>query len=82
MIDKIGGTCSTNGREENFIFYFILFGKAEGKRPLGRLTRRWEDNIRMGVREIGWKPVKMIHLVQDKDQWRDILNTIMNLRVP
>jgi hypothetical protein len=62
--------------------YRILVGKSEGKRPLGRLRRRWEDNIRMDLREIGWSSVDWIDLAQDRDQWRALVNTIMNLRVP
>jgi hypothetical protein len=49
--------------------YSILFGRPEGKRPLGRPRRRWEDNIRMDLREIGWKDVDWVHLAQDRDQW-------------
>jgi hypothetical protein len=51
--DEMGGTCSTHGEKRNS--YRILFGKLEGKRPLGRPRRRWEDNTRMDLREIGWK---------------------------
>jgi hypothetical protein len=57
-------------------------GKPEGKRPLGRPRRRWVDNIKMDLREIGWDGVYWIELVQDRDQWRALLNTVMNLRVP
>jgi hypothetical protein len=53
----------------------------EGKRPFGRHRRRWEDNIRVDHREIGWDGVDWMHLVQDRDQWRAIVNTVMNLRV-
>jgi hypothetical protein len=60
----------------------ILLKLPEGKRTLGRPRRRWEDNIRMGLREIGWEGVDWMHLVQDRDQWRDVVNTMMNLRVP
>jgi hypothetical protein len=49
---------------------------------LGRPGRRWEDNIRMNLREIGWEVVDWIHVVQDRDQWRAVVNTVMNLRVP
>jgi hypothetical protein len=56
-------------------------GKPEGKRPLGRHRRRWEDNIRMNLREIGWGGMDWIDLAQDKDQWRDLVNTVINLRV-
>jgi hypothetical protein len=54
----------------------------EGKRPLGRPRRRWEDNIRMDLREIGWGGMGWIDLAQDRDQWRALVNTVMNLRVP
>jgi hypothetical protein len=57
-----------------------LVGKPEGKRPLGR--RRWVDNIKMDLREIGWNGVDWIYLAQDRDQWRARANTVMNLRVP
>jgi hypothetical protein len=60
--------------------YRILIGKPEGKRPLGRPSRRWED-IRMDLREIGWEGVDWIHLAEDRGQWRDLVNTEMNLRV-
>jgi hypothetical protein len=57
-------------------------GKPEGKRPLERPRRRWEDNIRMDLREIGWGSMDCIDLAQDRDQWRALVNTVMNLRVP
>jgi hypothetical protein len=56
--------------------------KPEGKRPLGRIRRRWEDNIRMDLREIGWSSTDWIDLAQDRDQWRALVNTVMNIRVP
>jgi hypothetical protein len=59
-----------------------LVGKPEGKRPLGRPRRRWEDNIIMDLREIGWGGMDCIDLAQDRDQWRALVNTVMNLRVP
>jgi hypothetical protein len=62
--------------------YEILVGKPEGKRPLRRPTCRWEDNIRMDLREIGWEGVDWIHLTQDRDKWKALVNTIMNLWVP
>jgi hypothetical protein len=61
--------------------YRILVGKPEEKRPLGRPRRRWEDNIIMDVREIGWGGMDWIDLAQDRDQWRALVNTVMNLRV-
>jgi hypothetical protein len=57
-------------------------GKPEGKRPLGRPRRRWEDNIKMDLREIGCGGMEYIDLAQDRDQWRAVVKTVMNLRVP
>jgi hypothetical protein len=67
---------------EKMNVYRILVGKPEGKRPLGRPTRRWVDNIKMDLREIRWDGMDCIHLAQDRDQWRAIVNTVMNLQVP
>jgi hypothetical protein len=61
--------------------YRVLMGKPEGKRPLGRQRRRWEDGIRMDLWEIGWGSVDWIQLAQDRDRWRAVVNTAMNLRV-
>jgi hypothetical protein len=57
-------------------------GKPEGKRPLGRPRRRWVDNIKMDLGEVGWDGVNWIDLVQDRDRWRAYVNAVMNLRVP
>jgi hypothetical protein len=62
--------------------YNILVGKSEGRRPLGRPRRRWEDNIKIDLREIGFGDVDWIHVAQDRDRWRALVNTMMNLRVP
>jgi hypothetical protein len=62
--------------------YGILVGKPEGKRPLGRPRRRWEANIRIDLREIGLAGMDWIVVVQDRDQWRALVNTVINLRVP
>jgi hypothetical protein len=62
--------------------YRILVGKPEEKRPLGRQRRRWVNNIEMDLREIGWAGMDWIDLAQDRDQWRALVNTVMNLRVP
>jgi hypothetical protein len=59
--------------------YRILVAKPEGKRPLGRPRRRWLDNIKIDLREIGWDRVDWIELAQDRDQWRALVNTIMNV---
>jgi hypothetical protein len=61
--------------------YKVLMGKPEGKRPLGRPRCRWEDGIRMDLREIGWRSVDWIQLAQVRDQLRALVNTVMNLRV-
>jgi hypothetical protein len=61
--------------------YRILVGKPEGKRRLGRPRRRWVDNIKMGLREIRWDGMDWIELDQDRDQWRALVNTVMNLLV-
>jgi hypothetical protein len=62
--------------------YNILVGRPEGKRPLGRPRRRWEDNIKMDLTEIGFGDVDWIHLAQERDRWRALVNTVKNLRVP
>jgi hypothetical protein len=56
--------------------------KPEVKRPLGRSKRRWADNIKIDLSEIGWGTMDWIDLAQDRDQWRALVNTVMNLRVP
>jgi hypothetical protein len=76
----MGRACSTNGAKRNA--YRILVGKPEGKRPLGGPRRRWDDNIKLDLREIGWGGMDWINLAQDRDQWRALVNTVMNLRVP
>jgi hypothetical protein len=58
--------------------YRIMVGKPEGKRLLGRPECRWEDNIRMDLGEIGWGGMDWIDLAQDRDQWRDLVNTVLN----
>jgi hypothetical protein len=63
-------------------FYRVLVGKPEGKRPLGRPRRRWEDNIKLDLREIGIHGTNWIQLAQDRVQKRAFVNTAMNLRVP
>jgi hypothetical protein len=75
----MGRACSTNGEKRTA--YRILVGKPEGKRPLGRPRRRWLDNIKMDLREIGWDGMDWIDLAQDRDRWRAYVNEVMNLRV-
>jgi hypothetical protein len=70
----MGGAYGTSGGEENACR--ILVGKLEGKRLLGRLRRRWEDNIKMDLREIGRGGMDWINLAQDRDQWRALVNTV------
>jgi hypothetical protein len=62
--------------------YNILAGRPEGRRQLGRLRCRWEDNIKMDLGEIGFGVVDWIHLAQDRESWRALVNTVMSLRVP
>ena len=62
--------------------YRVLVGKAEGKRPLGRPRRRWLDNIRMDLQEVGWGYADWIGLAQNRDRWRTLVSAVMNLRVP
>jgi hypothetical protein len=59
----------------------ILVGKPKGKRPLGRPRRRWVNNVKMDLREIGWGGMDWVDLAQDRDQWRVLVNTVMNFRV-
>ena len=62
--------------------YRVLVGKPEGKRPLGRLRRRWEDNIKMDLQELGCGGMDWIELAQDRDRWRPLVTAVMNLRFP
>jgi len=62
--------------------YSFLVGKPDGKRPLGRPRHRWEDNIKMDLREVGCGGMEWIDLAQDRDRWRALVNAVMNLRVP
>jgi hypothetical protein len=77
--DEMGKTYSINGEKTNV--YRILGGKPERKRPLGRPRLKWVDNIKMDLREIRWDGMDWIELGQDKDRWKALANTLMNLQV-
>ena len=62
--------------------YRVLVGKPEGKRPLGRLRHRWEENIKMDLQEVGCEGIDWIELAEDRDRWRALVNAVMNIRVP
>jgi hypothetical protein len=76
----MGWTCGTHG--EGRCVYRVLVGRPEGKRPLERPRRSWEDNIKMDLGEIGIDGADCVRLAQDRVQWRALGNTVMNLRVP
>jgi hypothetical protein len=78
--DKIGGECSTNGEKRSA--HKLLLEKPEGEMPLGRPRRRWVDNIRMDLVEAGWSDVDWIGLARDRDRWRALVNSVLNLRIP
>jgi hypothetical protein len=67
---------------ENKNVYRILVGKPEGKRPLGRARHRWKGNMKVDLRYIGWNDMDWIDLAQDRDHWRFLMNTVMNLLIP
>jgi hypothetical protein len=74
------GHVARMGKKRNA--YRLLVGKQEGKIPLGRLRRKWVDNIRMDLGEVGWGDVDWIGLAQDRDRWRALVSSVLNLRVP
>jgi hypothetical protein len=76
----LGWACSTYGERRGA--YRILVGKTEGKRPLGRPRRRWEDNIKMYLQAMGCGVMEWIELTQDRNRWRALVNAVMKLRVP
>jgi len=76
----VGGACSRYGKRRGV--YRILVGKPEGKRPLGRPRRRWVDNIKIDIQDVGCGGKDWIELAQDMDRWRERVNAVMNLRVP
>ena len=76
----MGWACGAYGGVEGA--YRVLVGKPEGRRPLVRPRRRWVDNIRMDLQEVGCGYVDCIGLAQDRDRWRTLVSVVMNLRVP
>jgi hypothetical protein len=76
----MGGTCSTNGGGKRNACR-LLVGKLYGRRSLGRPRCRWLDNISMDLVEVGWGDVDWIGLPQDRDRWRALVNSVLNLRV-
>jgi hypothetical protein len=74
----MGRASSTCGETKGV--YSVLVGKTDGKRPLGRPRRRWEDNIKMDLREVGRR--HRIDVAQDRDRWRAFVKAVMNLRFP
>jgi hypothetical protein len=75
----MGRACSTCHRRGA---YRVLAGKPERRRPVENPTRRWENNTKIDVREVGWKSMDSIDPVQDKYRWRAVVNAVMNLRIP
>ena len=76
----MGGACSTYGKRRSV--YRFLVGKPEEKEPLGRSRHRWEDNIKMYLQVVGGDCGDWMELAQDRDRWRALVSTVMNLRVP
>jgi hypothetical protein len=76
----MGRACNTNGAKRNA--YRILVGKPDGKIPAGGPRRRCVNNTKFDLRQIGWDGMDWIDLAQDRDQWRALVNTVMNLRIP
>jgi hypothetical protein len=75
----MGRACNTLEEKRNA--YTISMGKLEGNRPLGRPRRRWVNNIKMDLRKIRWRGMDWIDLAQDRDQWKALVNMVMDLRV-
>jgi hypothetical protein len=78
--NEMGRTIRTYGERRGA--YSVLVGKPGGGRPLGRSSRRSEDNFKTDLREVGWESVDWIDVTQDRDRWRVVVNAVTNLRVP
>jgi len=76
----MGGHVARMGKKRGVCRFLV--GKPEGKRPLGRPRRRWEDNIKMNLQEVEYGSRDWIELVQVRDRWRALVNAVMNLRIP
>ena len=76
----MGGACGAYGEGRGV--QRVLVGKPDGKKPLGRPRRRWEDNITMDLQEVGGGCGDWMELAQDRERWRALVSTVMNLRVP
>ena len=74
--------CATKIKHVTFLECYVLIRKPEGKRPLGRPRRRWEDNINMDLQEVGCGDMDWVELAQDTNRWWALVNAVMNLRVP
>jgi hypothetical protein len=77
---RLAGHVARKGEKRNA--YRLLVGKLEGKRPLGSPRHRWVDNIRMDLGEVGWSEVDWIGLAQDRNRWRALVNSVLNVRFP
>jgi len=82
IIRKVRWAGNVASTRERTGVYRVLVGKPEGKRPLGRSGRRWEDSIKMDLQAAGCEGMNWIDLVQDRERWRTFVNAVMNLRVP
>ena len=76
----MGGECNTDGETRGV--YRVLLGKHEGKRPLGRSRRRWDDTIKMDLHDVECGGIDWIEMAQDRDKWRPLLNVVTNVRLP
>ena len=79
-LNEMGGACDVWGEGRGI--YRVLMGKPEGTRPLGTPTRRWEDNIKRDLQEVGCRDMDWIELAPDRERWRALVNAVMNPRVP